>query len=198
MFSFPFLRFLCRSILALWCETSKSASIRQMVCDCCSECSVFHLLFFFASYIQSISVLNWSLIEFEALSVKNKKLWSLCILTARMILNSKYRSEEKKSTKFNYNGKPKDKKVQFWLKLSFFLHLNYIVYNTIYKLYKKSDNLVIPSPQRLARWKHKLNPLSQEILQKLFFLSIIAKRLKRRPNRFSNLLQALSLSTSLV
>ena len=51
-----------------------------------------------------------SLIEFEALSVKNKKLWSLCIQTARMILNSKYRSEEKKSTKFNYNGKPKNKK----------------------------------------------------------------------------------------
>ena len=68
---------------------------------------------FFASYferIQSISVLNWSLIEFEALSVRNKKLWSLCIQTARMILNSKYRSEEKKSTKFNYNGKPKNKK----------------------------------------------------------------------------------------
>ena len=171
-----------------------------MVDDCCSECSVFHLLFFFASYferIQSISVLNWSLIEFEALSVRNKKLWSLCILTARMILNSKYQSQEKNPQNSTVMENPKTKKVLFWLKLSFFLHLNYIVY-TIYKLYKKSDNLVIQSPQRLARWKHKLNPLAQEILQKLFFLSIIAKRLKRRPNRFSNLLQALSLSTSLV
>ena len=110
---------------------------------------------------------------------------------------SKYRSGEKNPQNSTVMENPKTKKVLFWLKLSFFLHLNYIVY-TIYKLYKKSDNLVIQSPQRLARWKHKLNPLSQEILQKLFFLSIIAKRLKRRPNRFSNLLQALSLSTSLV